>query len=59
LTIRESSVADPSIGRPQLAMLGAFVDAQAISAPRSVTSVPTVARDPGALYEPVSCDNFG
>jgi hypothetical protein len=42
-----------------LAILSAFVDAQAISAPRSTTSVPAVSHDAGALYEPACCDNFG
>src|SRR5713101_4500808 len=42
-----------------LAILGAFVEAQRISAPSSRTSVPIVPRDANPLYEPVSCDNFG
>jgi hypothetical protein len=42
-----------------LAILSAFVDAQAITAPSSRTSVPTVSRDVNPLYEPVCCDNFG
>jgi hypothetical protein len=41
-----------------LAILSALVDAQAISAPRSTTSVPTVPREVNALYEPACCDNF-
>jgi hypothetical protein len=41
-----------------LAMLSAFVDAQHLSAPSSRTSVPSVSRDAGALYDPVCCDNF-
>jgi len=42
-----------------LAILSAFVDAQAVTAPSSRTSVPTVSRDANSLYEPVCCDNFG
>jgi hypothetical protein len=42
-----------------LAILGAFVDAQRISAPQSRPSVPAVSRDVNPLYEPVCCDNFG
>ena len=42
-----------------LAILGAFVEATAISAPASRTSVPEVPRAASALYEPVGCDNFG
>jgi hypothetical protein len=41
-----------------LALLGAFVEAQAITAPQSRPSVPSVSRDPNAFYEPVCCDNF-
>jgi hypothetical protein len=41
-----------------LAILSALVDAQAISAPHSTTSVPTVPRDINPLYEPACCDNF-
>jgi hypothetical protein len=41
-----------------LALLSAFVDAQRIAAPSSRTSVPTVPREAGTLYEPVCCDNF-
>ena len=41
-----------------LAILSAFVDVQRISAPSSRTSVPTVARDPYQLYEPMLSDNF-
>jgi hypothetical protein len=41
-----------------LAILSAFVDAQRISTPKSMTSVPIVPRDASALYEPVCCDNF-
>jgi hypothetical protein len=41
-----------------LAILSALVDAQAASAPRSTTSVPTAPREANALYEPVCCDNF-
>ena len=42
-----------------LAILSAFVDAQRIASPASITSVPTVPRDTNPLYEPVCCDNFG
>jgi hypothetical protein len=42
-----------------LAILSAFVEAQRISTPPTTTSVPAVARDANALYEPVCCDNFG
>lgn len=42
-----------------LAILSAFVEAQAISAAPSRTSVPAVSRDASAFYEPVGCDNFG
>jgi hypothetical protein len=42
-----------------LAILSAFVDAQAIRTPSSRTSVPAVSREPSALYEPVLTDNFG
>jgi hypothetical protein len=42
-----------------LAILSAFVEAQHATAPLSRTSVPSVARDPNAFYEPVLCDNFG
>jgi len=42
-----------------LAMLSAFVDAQRIASPASITSVPAVQRDANPLYEPVCCDNFG
>jgi len=42
-----------------LAILSAFVDAQRISSPASITSVPAVPRDANPLYEPVCCDNFG
>jgi hypothetical protein len=42
-----------------LAILSAFVDAQAVTAPSSRTSVPTVRRDATATYEPILCDNFG
>jgi hypothetical protein len=42
-----------------LAMLSAFVDAQRIASPASITSVPAVPRDANPLYEPVCCDNFG
>jgi len=42
-----------------LAILGAFVEAQRITAPSSRPSVPAVARDSHPLYQPVCCDNFG
>ena len=41
-----------------LAILSAFVEAQRISAPSSRTSVPTVKRAAGSLYEPLCLDNF-
>jgi hypothetical protein len=41
-----------------LAILGAFVEVQRISAPASRTSVPAVTRDANPLYEPVCSDNF-
>jgi hypothetical protein len=41
-----------------LAILGAFVEAQCISAPSSRTSVPIVNRAADPLYEPVCSDNF-
>ena len=41
-----------------LAILSAFVDAQRISMPKSMASVPIVPRDANPLYEPVCCDNF-
>jgi hypothetical protein len=41
-----------------LAILSTFIDAQAISAPQSRPSVPSVSRDANPLYEPVCCDNF-
>ena len=41
-----------------LAILGAFVEAQCISAPASRPSVPLVSREMDTLYAPVSCDNF-
>jgi hypothetical protein len=41
-----------------LAILGAFVDAQHLAAPRSRPSVPAVPRDANPLYDPVCCDNF-
>jgi len=41
-----------------LAILGAFVEAQCISAPTSRTSVPIVNRAADSLYEPVCSDNF-
>jgi len=42
-----------------LAILGAFVEARSVSAPRSTTSVPAVPRDANPLYAPLCCDNFG
>ena len=42
-----------------LAILGAFVEAQRLSAPESRTSVPVVRRSAGALHEPLLVDNFG
>jgi hypothetical protein len=42
-----------------LAILGAFVEAQRVTAASSRTSVPAVSRDVNPLYEPVLCDNFG
>jgi hypothetical protein len=42
-----------------LAMLSVFVEAQAITAPSSRTSVPPVRRDLAAIYDPLLCDNFG
>jgi hypothetical protein len=41
-----------------LAILSAFVDAQAITAPSRQTSVPAVSRDANPLYEPALSDNF-
>ena len=41
-----------------LAILGAFVEAQHVSAPTSKTSVPVVPQDANPLYEPVCSDNF-
>jgi hypothetical protein len=41
-----------------LAVLSAFVDARRASQPSGRTSVPTVARDPNPLHEPVLSDNF-
>ena len=41
-----------------LAILGAFVEAQRISAPRSMTSVPAISHDANSLYEPLCSDNF-
>jgi hypothetical protein len=41
-----------------LAILGAFLEAECISAPASRPSVPTVSRVVNPLYEPVCCDNF-
>ncbi len=42
----------------QLAILGAFIEAQRITAPASRPSVPAVPRGIGAPYETVCCDNF-
>jgi hypothetical protein len=41
-----------------LAILGAFVEALRLRAPRSPTSVPAVPCDANPLYVPVCCDNF-
>jgi hypothetical protein len=41
-----------------LAILSTFIDAQALSAPQSRPSVPSVSREVNPLYEPVCCDNF-
>ena len=41
-----------------LAILGAFLEAQLITAPSSRTSVPAVTRDTGPLYVPLCSDNF-
>ena len=42
-----------------LAILAAFAEAQRVTASSSKTSVPSVSRDTGPLYEPACCDNFG
>ena len=42
-----------------LAILSAFVDAQAAGDPSNRTSVPAVSRHANPPYEPVCCDNFG
>jgi hypothetical protein len=53
---------DPSIETHHLdlslAILGAFVEALRLTAPRSRTSVPAVPRDDNPLLVPVCCDNF-
>jgi hypothetical protein len=41
-----------------LAILSAFVEAKAVSAPASRGSVPLVPRNADALYEPILSDNF-
>ena len=41
-----------------LAILGAFVEAQRVSAPANRPSVPAVSHDANPLYEPVCSDNF-
>jgi hypothetical protein len=41
-----------------LAILAAFVEAQALTTPLSQPSVPTVRRETRATYVPASCDNF-
>jgi hypothetical protein len=41
-----------------LAMLGAFLEAQRITAPSNRTSVPAVTRDATPLYVPLCSDNF-
>jgi hypothetical protein len=42
-----------------LAMLSVFVETQAVAAPASRTSVPSVRRVANPLYESTCCDNFG
>ncbi|MGY4473209.1 hypothetical protein [Bradyrhizobium sp. USDA 3364] len=42
-----------------LAILSAFVEAQQISAPESRSSVPSVRRGAGSVYQPQLVDNFG
>ncbi|SHK09642.1 hypothetical protein SAMN05444159_2401 [Bradyrhizobium lablabi] len=41
-----------------LAILGAFVEARCLTAPRSRTSVPAAPRDANPPYVPACCDNF-
>ena len=41
-----------------LAILGAFVEVQRVTAPSSRTSVPVVLREASALYDPLLTDNF-
>jgi hypothetical protein len=41
-----------------LAIVGAFVAVQQVTAPASRPSVPTVTRNANRLYEPLCCDNF-
>jgi hypothetical protein len=41
-----------------LAILGAFLEAQNVSAPSRKPSVPTVPRETSAFYQPLCCDNF-
>jgi hypothetical protein len=41
-----------------LALLSAFVEAQRVTTPRSLSSVPAVPRNADAFYEPVCSDNF-
>jgi hypothetical protein len=41
-----------------LAILGALVEAERVSAPSSRPSVPVVRGNLNALYQPVCCDNF-
>jgi hypothetical protein len=41
-----------------LAILGAFLEAQSVSAPSRKPSVPTVPRETSAFYQPLCCDNF-
>jgi hypothetical protein len=41
-----------------LAILTAFVEAKAVSAPAKRTSVPLIPRNANAVYEPVCCENF-
>jgi hypothetical protein len=41
-----------------LAILGAFIEVQRVSAPSTRPSVPIVQREASGLYEPLCCDNF-
>ena len=42
-----------------LAILSAFAEAKAVSAPANRTSVPIAPRNANPLFEPVCCENFG